>query len=67
MIRKRNNFSESSKLYACLGTFIDAVADELRYEPAHLMLYSATGCKRVPDKVDLIMAEMCPRKSNKYY
>ena len=37
---------------------IQKVADELRYDPPDTKVFSKTGCKRVPDKVDLIAEEI---------
>ena len=38
-------------------TIVEKIADELRYSPSDTKLYSNTGCKRVSDKVDLIIEE----------
>jgi hypothetical protein len=35
--------------------FMDKVADELRYMPHDVMLFSTTGCKRVAEKVNFHM------------
>ena len=34
------------------------VADELQYFPAETKLYSKSGCKRVSEKVDLLLEEL---------
>jgi hypothetical protein len=34
------------------------VADMLHYFPEDLQLYSSSGCKRVPQKVELVLQEM---------
>lgn len=37
---------------------LDRVLSELQYFPKESELFSTTGCKRVPQKVDYIMEEM---------
>ncbi|XP_070559294.1 torsin-1A-like [Ptychodera flava] len=37
--------------------FINQIADELAYRPKEINAFSETGCKRVPEKVDLILNE----------
>ena len=36
---------------------MEKVADELIYWPAELKLFSTSGCKRVAQKVDLLLEE----------
>ena len=37
---------------------VEHVADQLEYWPTELKLFSKSGCKRVAQKVDLLMEEM---------
>ena len=36
---------------------INNIADQLNYYPESTQIYSVTGCKRVPEKADYIMAQ----------
>ena len=37
---------------------IEKVTDQLSYWPRDIKLYSSSGCKRVAQKIDLIVEEM---------
>jgi len=37
---------------------VEKIADEMRFSPSDTKLYSNTGCKRVSDKVDLVIEEL---------
>lgn len=45
---KRQDISEDA---------VRKISEELNYHPADLEVYSITGCKRVPEKVDYIMED----------
>ena len=36
---------------------VNDIADELTYYPKGVNIFSTTGCKRVGDKIDLVMME----------
>ena len=38
-------------------TIVDSVMKELTFTPATEQIYSATGCKRVAEKVDFVMVD----------
>ena len=45
------------KKYTISEEIISKVADELQYFPSDKKLFSKSGCKRVSQKVDLIMLD----------
>ena len=34
-----------------INQFVNHIADELHYEPSGVLLYSQTGCKRIPQLI----------------
>ena len=51
----RNEFEKRSVEFS--EEMVEKVADELSYWPAELKLFSTSGCKRVAQKVDLMLEE----------
>lgn len=37
------------------GDLVDAISKELNYVPGDKEIFSVTGCKRIPEKVDYVM------------
>ena len=44
---------------------VEDVADQLVYWPSHLSLFSTSGCKRIAQKIDLIMEEQEENRSSR--
>lgn len=37
--------------------FLEKVANEIEFDPPDIQLYSKTGCKRIPKKVDVFISD----------